>query len=449
MVEGHTVRIGCGSAYADDDLELAMDMLERGDIDYLAMDSLAERTLGLAQLRRRLDPSSGFDERLPEIAERVLPLALDRGVKVIGNMGAANPEGAGEFVAKAMHLHHPGVRIAVIRGDDVLQFLKDEDPTIEETGGRASALDGEIVSANAYLGCESIVSALADGAQIVIGGRIADPSLFVGPLAYEFGWSVTDWPAMGRATCIAHLLECGVYVTGGNYADPPFTPDFSLDSPSFPLASVRPDGSARIEKLSATGGLMSSMTCKLQLGYEIHDPRAYLTPDVSADFSNVGLVEEGGGVIVSGATGNERPPRLKVLVGVRQGYIGEGQVSFAGPGALERAQLARATVRRKVDRLLDNGDISEVRYDLLGLDSIHGAATPSTAPSPYELHLRVAARASDAKVAAKVALAVEHLQLFGPAGTSGHRRLVRPVLAMYTTFVDRSRVSEAVQMLET
>ena len=441
------VRIGCGSAYADDDVDLAVNMIKRGRVSYLAMDSLAERTLSLAQLRRRQDASAGFDERLGEIAMRVLPEAAARGVRIIGNMGAANPARAGELLADAIRAQGRKGRVAVITGDDVMPVVHKDDPVIAETGRPASALSGEMISANAYIGCAPIVAALAQGADVVVGGRIADPSLFVGPLVHEFGWELDDWNMMGRATCAAHLLECGVYVTGGNYADPPFVNVASLENPSMPLAEVNADGSFRLEKLDGTGGVLSAMTCKLQLGYEIHDPTRYLTPDVTADFSAVTVAEEREGVLVRGATGTARPESLKVLVGVREGFIGEGQVSFAGPGAASRAKLARDTVRRKVDALLDSGEITEVRYDLLGLDALHGAATPPDAPEPYEVHLRVAGRAPTPEAAGKVAIAVEHLQLFGPAGTSGHRRQVRPVIAMYSTYIPRTHIHEEVEIL--
>jgi hypothetical protein len=440
------VRIGCGSAYADDDVDLAVNMIKYGRVSYLAMDSLAERTLSLAQLRRRQDPAAGFDERLAEIARRVLPEAAARGIRIIGNMGAANPARAGELLADAIRAQGRTGRVAVITGDDVMSAVRKDDPVIAETGKPASAL-GDMISANAYTGCASIVAALAQDADVVVGGRIADPSLFVGPLAHEFGWELDDWNMIGRATCAAHLLECGVYVTGGNYADPPFVNVASLENPSMPLAEVYADGSFRLEKLDGTGGVLSPMTCKLQLGYEIHDPMHYLTPDVTADFTAVTVAEEGDGVVVEGATGTAKPESLKVLVGVREGYIGEGQVSFAGPGAATRGKLARDTVRRKVDALLDAGEITEARYDLLGLDALHGAATPPDAPEPYEVHLRVAGRAPTPEAAGKVAIAVEHLQLFGPAGTSGHRRQVRPVIAMYSTYIPRTSIHEEVEIL--
>lgn len=447
MTTPDIVRIGCGSAYADDDVQLAVNMLTDGKVQYLAMDSLAERTLSQAQLRRRGNVDIGYDERLPRIAAEVLPLALDQGVRVIGNMGAANPLAAGRLLMDAMKRYKPTGRVAVVTGDDVSEWVRRVDPLIEETGKSASTLDGEFVSANAYLGCEAVVTALADGADVVVGGRLADPSLFLAAMAHEFGWALDDWDMLGRGTAVAHLLECGVYVTGGNFADPPFATVESLDKPSMPMAAVAPDGTARIEKLPDTGGEMSARTCKLQLGYEIHDPKRYLTPDVTADFTNVSLTDVAGGVSVAGATGTARPDRLKVLVGVNQGFIGEGQVSFAGPGALDRAKLAREVVRRKVEALRDSGLVVETRYDLLGVDALHGAATPDDAPEPYEVHLRVAGRSLEQDGAARVALAVEHLQLFGPAGTAGHRRLVRPVLAMYSTYIPRMHVTQEVQFM--
>jgi hypothetical protein len=238
---------------------------------------------------------------------------------------------------------------------------------------------------------------------------------------------------------VGHLLECGVYVTGGNFADPPYAIVESFHDPSFPLAEVDSDGNAVIEKLPHTGGLLSAATCKVQLGYEIQDPARYLTPDVTADFSHVELKELAGKVQVTRASGTARPDQLKVLIGVDSGYFGEGQVSFAGPGALDRAMLARNIVRERLDRVGLTPMLIESRLDLMGVDAIHGRASPalSEGPAPYEVHLRVAVLAKNRESAHRASLAVEYLQLFGPAGTSGHKREVRRAIVMYSCFIPR------------
>lgn len=442
-----TVRIACGSAYADDLIELAVEMADRGNIEYLCMDSLAERTLALAQLRRIENPDIGYDLRLEAIAEELLPVADARGVKVIGNMGQANPIAAGQHLAaRAKEMGLSRTRVAVITGDDVAAQVEAADPIIEQTGEPLSKLPGRIVSANAYTGCERIVEALEIGATVVVGGRLADPSLFLGPLVHHFGWALDDWQHLGAGTLIAHLLECGTHVTGGNFADPPYRVVPSFRHPSHPFADVDREGNAVIGKLSDSDGLLTIETCKVQLGYEIHDPCNYMTPDVTADFSRASVKATDGGIWAGGATGSARPVQLKVLVGVEEGFVGEGQVSFAGPGALTRARLAQDIVRERVEMIAQNEPIDEIRYDLLGVNALHGVISPEP-NDPYEVHLRVAVRTTDRRTAAKIAHAVEYVQVFGPSGTAGHRKSVKPQLTMFSCYLPRESVQERVEIL--
>jgi hypothetical protein len=444
-----SIRVGCGSAYSEDRIDLAMEMTARGRIQYLCMDGLSERTLALAHQRR--DPRTGegaFDVRLPELASDVLPLAVGHGVKIISNMGAANPRGAATYLrdhAKAQSLR--GVRVAVIEGDDVAAYVAEHDPVVLETGQPVSKIGGDVIAANAYLGAEPILDALRQGATVVIGGRLADPSLYVAPIAYELGWALDDWNLMGAATMAGHLLECGDYVTGGNFADPPYRVVERFDHPSFPLAEVRSDGSAVVSKLANTDGLLSVDTCKMQLGYEIGDPANYITPDVTADFRQVTLKSVPDGVLLAGASGRPRPAQFKALVAVDEGFIGEGQVSFGGPGAVSRGELSREIIRRWVQPLVDSGKLSELKIDLLGIDSVHGPASPRRS-DPYEVHVRVAGRCADHESAEKVADAGWQLQLFGPAAAGGHRKSVKPVVGMYSFLIPRDQVHISVQMLD-
>ena len=443
----NAVRIGCGSGYGDDLIELAVDMAERGGVKYLCMDALAERTLALAQLRRVEDPDSGYDVRLEDIASSLLPAAAAHDVTIIGNMGAANPGAAGRFLArKASELGLEKTRVAVISGDDVRAWVEANDPVIGETGSRLSALRGRLVSANAYIGCEKIVEALGLNATVIVGGRLADPSLYVGPLVHHFGWALDDWDHLGFATLVGHLLECGVYVTGGNFADPPYSVVPSYTRPSLPFADVNVSGRAILGKLPDTDGLLSVETCKMQLGYEIHDPFNYLTPDVTANFVDARIEKADGGVLAYGAGGRARPEQLKVLLGVDEGFVGEGQVFFAGPGALERARLAQDIVKQHVDSICATRSIDEIRYDLVGVNALHGDMSPAPI-DPYEVHLRVAARTSDRKTAAAIAHAVEYVQIFGPGGAAGHRRSVKPQLTMYSCFIPRDAVHQKVELL--
>ena len=434
---GRPLRIGCGAGYANDRVEPAIELVERGDLDFLVFECLAERTIALAQQAKARDPQAGFDPRLRERMEAVLAACHQRGVKIITNMGAAHPQAAAGCVRDvARRAGLAGLTIAVVAGDDVTGVV---------SSGRHRCLEldapidpASVVSANAYLGAEPIVEALDGGADVIITGRVADPSLFVAPVLATFGWASDDWPRVGVATLAGHLLECAGQVTGGYFADPGVKDIPDLDRLGFPLAEITADGGVVVTKVSGSGGLVTTATCTEQLLYEVHDPAAYVTPDVVADFSGVTMEADGPDrVRVSGASGRPRPDMLKVSVGQHDGWIGEGQMAYGGPGAVARARLAAAIVARRLE--IVGLATSEIRYDLIGVDSLHGAATRTDA-EPYEVRLRVAARVSSEADAWRVAREVEALYTNGPAGGGGASTMVRPVLAMRSTLLPRTAV---------
>jgi hypothetical protein len=441
------VRIGCGSAYSEDRLEPAVDLAERGQLDYLALDCLAERTLVHAQLRRLADPATGYDIRLRELIQRLVPPCVENGVALIGNMGAANPQAAVEVtLALAREMGLRGLRVASIVGDNVLDLVKRTDPVLAETGRPLSELWGEVASANAYIGGEKIVEALEQDADVVLGGRIADPSLFLGPLMYAFGWRQDDWDLKAHGQVVGHLLECGTHGTGGNFPDPPYRVVPGMARIGLPMAEVRSDGEAVITKLPDSGGAVDVLNCKAQLVYEIHDPANYLTPDLTVDVRNVQLEQVGPDrVRVTGARGKPWPERLKVLVGVLEGYIGEGEITFAGPGAYDRARLGAEVVQERM--AIDKPEIEELRVDYIGVNSVHGSATPPPAAEPYEVRLRIAGRARDKAAAEWLGREVEFLY-FGPAAGAGARKSVRQVLGMYSVFLPRDQVCLEVNVRE-
>src|SRR5262245_29228067 len=281
-----TIRIGAGAGYSGDRIEPAVELAERGHLNYLVFECLAERTIALAQQARRSDPDAGYDPLLADRFNAVLRPCVANGVKIITNMGAANPAGAARAVASiARDLGLAGLRIAAVSGDDVMEAVRARDLPLVETDGRIADVADRMVSANAYLGAGPIVEALAGGADIVITGRVSDPALFLAPLMHEFGWKADDWDRLGKGTVVGHLLECAGQITGGYFADPGYKDVPNLARLGFPLADVSEDGSAVIGKLPETGGRVSLKTCKEQLLlYEVHDPARYCQPDVVADF---------------------------------------------------------------------------------------------------------------------------------------------------------------------
>jgi hypothetical protein len=437
-VSARPLRIGCGAGYSGDRIEPAVELVERGDLDVIVFECLAERTIALAQQAKARDPGRGFDPLLEERMAAVLRDARRRGVRIITNMGAANPPAAADCVRQvAARLGVSGFTIAVVTGDDVRQLAGSEGfSRLAETGEPVNRDD--IVSANAYLGAEPIVEALQRGADVVITGRVADPSMFLAPIAAHHGWRLDDWTLAGRGTLVGHLLECAGQITGGYFADPGVKDVTGLARLGFPLAEVDADGTAIVTKPAGSGGQVTAATCTEQLLYEIHDPSSYVTPDVVADFSRVRITDLGADrVRVEGADGRRRPDTLKVSVGQFDGWIGEGQMSYAGPGAAARGRLAGQIV---AERLRLTGSVPlELRVDLIGMDALHGAASPMV--EPYEVRLRVAARTTSEAEARKVGREVEALFTNGPAGGGGAFSAVRQVLAIRTALVPRNRVS--------
>ena len=432
------LRIGCGAGYSGDRIEPALELVEHGELDVVVFECLAERTIAIAQQARAADPSAGYDPRLDERVEAILPEVRRRGVRIVTNMGAANPAAAAARVRDiARRLGIRGFTIAVVTGDDVRALVAGGGYAASETGEALTA--DNVVCANAYLGADGILEALAHRADMVITGRVADPSLFLAPIAAHHGWRLDDWTLAGRGTLVGHMLECAGQVTGGYFADPGVKDVADLARLGFPLAEVDADGSAVITKVAGSGGQVTPATCKEQLLYEIHDPAAYITPDVTADFSAVRISDLGGDrVRVNGADGRAQPTTLKVSVGQVDGWIGEGQISYAGAGAVRRGRLAGEIVTERL-RLI-GVPFTELRCDLIGVNALHGPDAGRDV-DPYEVRLRVAARTASAADGWRVAREVESLYTNGPAGGGGASTSVRQVLAMRSTFVPRDRVS--------
>jgi len=439
-----TIRIGCGAGYSGDRIEPAVELAEKGGIRYLVFECLAERTIAIAQQAKMKDPGAGYDALLAARMEACLPSCRANGVRIITNMGAANPAaGARRIGDVAKRLGIEGLRIAAVTGDDVLELTRQHDPVILETGRRVSQLGDRVVSANAYLGADPIAEALKNGADVVITGRVADPSLFLAPLIAEFDWQPDRWDLLGQGTVMGHLLECAGQVTGGYFADPGFKDVPGLARLGFPIAEVREDGAFVVTKVPGSGGMVTAATCKEQLLYEIHDPSSYITPDVVADFTGVRVAETGKDrVAITGGTGRPRTETLKVSIGYRDGFIGEGQISYAGPGAVERGRLALEIVAERLG--LTGVPFDEIRYDLIGVNSLHGDSR-SAGHEPYEVRVRVAGRTSSMAEAVRIGNEVETLYTNGPAAGAGAWKSAREVVAMVSALLPRSMVSPSVR----
>src|SRR6201746_1535030 len=381
-----TIRIGSGAGYSGDRIEPAPRPPEKGEIQYLVFECLGERTVALAQQARMKNPDSGYDPLLEERMRAVLPVCAAKGIRIVTNMGAANPHAAARKTAEIAKSLGLSLKVAAIVGDDVLEACKDRDLPIMEFDGTTKQLGNKLLSANAYLGAEPMAEALTGGADVVITGRASDPALFLAPMIHAFGWAMDDWNLLGQGTVAGHLLECAGQITGCFFADPGYKDVADLARLGFPIGEVGEDGSLVITKVAGSGGAVTARTCKEQLLYEVHDPKKYFQPDVVADFSQVSVEEIGPDrVRVSGGRGTQRTDTLKISVGYVDSYIGEGQISYAGPGALARGRLALEIVRERLK--LTGVAASELRFELVGVDALHGPEIAAQATEHYELRV--------------------------------------------------------------
>lgn len=425
-----SIKIGSGAGYSDDRLEPALDIIRDGNVDYIVFECLAERTIAIAQQRKMKDSKAGYDSLLEYRMEQVLPLCAEKKVKVVTNMGAANPKAAAEMIkqiAENQGLHN--LKIAAVTGDDVFSEIgRYQNEALLENDRLIQELGSSIVSANAYIGAKGIVQALEAGADIVITGRAADPSLFLAPMIYEFGWSFDDGELLGKGTIAGHLMECGAQITGGYFADPGYKDVPELWNVGFPIMEVDEKGNYQISKLENAGGLVSLATVKEQLLYEIHDPANYLTPDVIADFTNVQVEEIVDNVVkVSGGSGKPKTGLLKTSIGYKEGYIAEAEISYGGAVSVARAQLAKTIIEKRL--AAQNIEAIEMRYDFIGLNSLYGNALSSTQEAP-EARLRVAARTDDEYTAKAIVREVESLYTNGPAGGGGIRSNIKEIVSI-------------------
>ncbi len=447
-----TIRIGAGAAWWGDRVEPAQLNAEQGDLDYLCFETMAEATVSAAQVRARRDPTfQGYDTYLDDRMKAVLPGCMKRGTKIISNQGWINPDAAAQRVVHWLkELGYSGVKVASVNGSLITDKVLSLTDKILENGEPTHTLKESLISAEVYLGAEPIVEALRQGAQVVITGRVADPSLFMAPMMYEFNWDPADAKRLGQGMGVGHLMECGAQVTGGYFSDPGFKDVPDPWNFGFPIAEVSEDGTAVLSKVEGTGGAINLQTVKEQLLYEVHDPANYLTPDVVVDFTTAELREVGvNKVEVKNIGGKTRTPTLKVSMGCTEGFIGEDMFFYAGPGALRRAELAKKILNERFRIVKLKAD--EVRIDFLGINAIHGAATPKDAPEPYEVAVRVAARTKTREEAIKVGREVDGMAVSGIAHTGKrvpHAERTREIIGVWSSLVAREKVIPSIKYFE-
>ena len=445
------IRIGSGAGYAGDRIEPAVELMEKGNLDYIIFECLAERTVAIGQQDKEKDPSKGYNQLLDYRMEKILPLMAKNKVKVITNMGAANPVSAAELTCEiARKLGVSGLKIACVTGDDITDELdKYENETVLEDGTLLKEKKDVLISANVYMGAEGITKALEEGANLVITGRVSDPALTIGPLVHEFGWNITDNPdQMGQAVLAGHLLECAGQVTGGYFADPGYKDVPDLWKLGFPLIEIDETGAFTVTKVEGSGGLVSVDTCKEQMIYEIHNPKAYLTPDATADFSKVTFRQIGENQVhAEHATTHGRPETLKVSVGYKDCFIGDGEISYGGPGCVARGRLALDIIKERLE-LVAPGVFDELKFDLIGCNSLYWNPDFKYNEEPSEVRVRVSGRAKARADAELIGNEVEALYTNGPAGGCGAVKRTRDIVSVASILVSRCDVKPEVEIFE-
>lgn len=439
------IRIGCGSGGCTyDRLEPAEELIKEGNLDYIIFECLAERTIAAAQKAKLKDPKKGYNPMLDIRMRRILKLAKEKGTKIISNMGGANTEEAvREIIKIAEELQVTGLKIAMVLGDDILYKVKDYYDNIlwDDGSKKLSSLDGHIVSANVYLSGDPIKEALDNGADMVITGRIADPSLFVGPLKHEFGWTAADRDKMGQAVLLGHLLECAGQLTGGFYADPGYKDLENLHILGFPIAEIDETGSFIITKPEGSGGAVNTSICKEQLLYEIADPANYITPDAIADFSKVTFKQIGKDrVLAENATSKGEPLDYKVNIGYQNCYEAEAGISFGGSNALNRARLCAEIVEKRMELL--GLEVDEFRVDFIGYNSLYKDKISSYINNQVsnEIRLRISARTKDRQTGTAIVREIECMYTNGPAGGAGISSNVEEMLSVENIIIPRDDV---------
>jgi Acyclic terpene utilisation family protein AtuA len=449
-------RIGSAEGFYGDDVTRALPMIEGRHVDVVCFEALSELTLAILRRDQMRDPNRGYTRDIEVIAERILPQAFAAKIPLITNGGGLNPEGAAEVIRRAAERHSlHGLRIATVTGDDLLSRLGDllaagETLTNMETGA-ALSLDGKpIVTANAYLGAQPIVEALARGADIVITGRVADPCLYLAPLVHGYGWAWDDWDRLASGIVCGHLLECTGQVVGGNsLASMDVRSPADLAHLGYPVAEVEEDGSFVVTKVPGTPGRVAQETVKEQLLYEMHDPHAYITPDVVADLTTLRLSDDGPGrVRVTGVSGRPRTNTLKVNLARLEGYSRELIFTLGWPRAWEKERVLREMLAAAWEGL----PITRVEYTHLGVDSLFGllVAPPD---DPIELIVRVLFTANDQDTLKAAVRRAMTLGLSGPAGMAVSGQSIgddpRPLLGLWPALLARDAVEPDVHVAVT
>lgn len=449
-----TVRIGAAQGFYGDTIEPAVDIAKNGDVDYISFDCLAELTMAILLKDKMKDSSKGYTKDITTSMKALLPYVKEKGIKLLTNAGGMNPEGAYEEVIRVVNeLGITGLKIAVVTGDNIKDRhseFQSKGVSFEhmETGESFDRVQNQILFSNAYLGVQPIVDALREGADIVITGRTTDTAQFLAPLIYEFNWDEEDWDRLAQGILMGHLMECSAQSTGGNFSGN-WSEVENMANIGYPIAEVQENGEFVLTKTETSGGLVNFNTVREQMLYEIHDPSAYITPDVIANFTTSKLEEIGPNrVKITGTTGKPKPDTLKAVMGYPDGYLGQAIIGYAWPDAVKKVKKAESIIREQIER--KGVKYEEIRMDYIGHNSLHGSTVepPTEDDELNELYMRIAVRAKTYQEAALLRRFVIPLSLNGPPSMGGGlgNQKPRALLGMWASLIPRHLIEQNVHV---
>lgn len=457
-----TIRIAGVQGFYGDSPMGAMRVAMAGAADYLMQDALSELTLSILQKDKLKDPTLGYARDVELLAQRVYPIALSKGMRIVTNSGGLNPHSAAQKVKAILAKQGlEDIKIAAITGDDMmerLETLKASDLPLlnmdNDQPYKASVFPP--THANVYLGAKSIKEALESGAQVILAGRVADPCLVLGILAYEYGWKLDgdlsqgDLDKLANGIMVGHIIECGGQASGGNAYSEWLGRNYAFGTLGYPIAQVEEDGTAIITKVAGSGGKVSRNTVREQLVYEIHNPAAYFTPDVVVDLTQITVEEIAPDQVrVGGAKGMPRPEQLKLCIGQMEGYISEQLFYFSWPYAYEKAKAFIVAAHEIWSALPFEYD--ELRVNYLGVNGIHENAAPMPPKEILdelnEVGVRIAIRHQKPDVGKRMIQSIICLGLNGPPGIAasmnwGNAGSIR--LGLFPTLIPRALVEEQI-----
>lgn len=445
-----SLRIGCASGFWGDSEAGVEQLVSSGKIDYLVFDYLAEITMSLLARARAKSPEAGYAPDFVRVISNLAPQIQAQGIRVVSNAGGVNPRACAAALAARLTEMGISMRIAVVEGDD----LSGQAEAFRAEGVhemfRGDAMPASLLSVNAYLGAQPIAAALDAGAQIVITGRVVDSAVTLGPLVHEFGWSWTDWDKLACGSLAGHIIECGTQCTGGLFTD--WEQVHGWDDMGFPIAECDSSGEHFVlTKPPGTGGLVVPATVAEQIVYEIGDPVRYLLPDVTCDFTQVQLSQDGEDrVRVSGARGRAAPSTYKVSATFNDGWRLLGTLMIGGHQAVPKAKRVGQAILERCERFNSQrqwGQFSETSLEVLGAESTYGPHARQE--TSREVVLKIAAKhpkREALELLAREIVPSATSMAQGITGFAAGRPSPSPVVRLFSFLIDQVRVRPCVRV---